>query len=155
VRPYLEATIDNEIFCPHGGLSPSLDTLEHIRELGRTQEVPHEGPMCDLLWSDPDDWCGWGISPRGAGYTFGQDISEQFNQSNGKALLFGTGVTSRLPSSPRHLLRSSPLLPLLSSFPLLSFAPLSSKSSPLLSPPLLCFPARLGACRLLLSFTQL
>ena len=33
--------------------------------------------MCDLLWSDPDDRCGWGISPRGAGYTFGQDISEQ------------------------------------------------------------------------------
>jgi serine/threonine-protein phosphatase 2A catalytic subunit len=40
-------------------------------------QVPHEGPMCDLLWSDPDDRCGWGISPRGAGYTFGQDISEQ------------------------------------------------------------------------------
>jgi len=20
---------------------------------------------CDLLWSDPDDRCGWGISPRG------------------------------------------------------------------------------------------
>lgn len=28
--------------------------------------------MCDLVWSDPDDRCGWGISPRGAGYTFGQ-----------------------------------------------------------------------------------
>ena len=42
-----------------------------------------EGPMCDLLWSDPDDRCGWGISPRGAGYTFGQDISEQFNHTNG------------------------------------------------------------------------
>ena len=28
--------------------------------------------MCDLLWSDPDDRGGWGISPRGAGYTFGQ-----------------------------------------------------------------------------------
>uniref|UniRef100_A0A6U3J8N6 Serine/threonine-protein phosphatase n=1 Tax=Mantoniella antarctica TaxID=81844 RepID=A0A6U3J8N6_9CHLO len=83
----LAATIDNEIFCPHGGLSPSLDTLEHIRELGRTQEVPHEGPMCDLLWSDPDDRCGWGISPRGAGYTFGQDISEQFNHANGLNLI--------------------------------------------------------------------
>lgn len=39
-------------------------------------------PICDLLWSDPDDRCGWGISPRGAGYSFGQDISEQFNHSN-------------------------------------------------------------------------
>lgn len=38
--------------------------------------------MCDLLWSDPDDRGGWGISPRGAGYTFGQDISETFNHAN-------------------------------------------------------------------------
>ena len=44
-----------------------IDTLEHILQLDRVQEVPHEGPMCDLLWSDPDDRCGWGISPRGAG----------------------------------------------------------------------------------------
>ena len=43
--------------------------------------------MCDLLWSDPDERCGWGISPRGAGYTFGQDISEQFNQQNGLMLI--------------------------------------------------------------------
>lgn len=50
-------------------------------------QVPHEGPMCDLLWSDPDDRGGWGISPRGAGYTFGQDISEQFNHSNGLDLI--------------------------------------------------------------------
>jgi len=49
--------------------------------------VPHEGPMCDLLWSDPDDRCGWGISPRGAGYTFGQDISETFNHNNGLTLV--------------------------------------------------------------------
>ena len=25
---------------------------------------------------------GWGISPRGAGYTFGQDITETFNHDN-------------------------------------------------------------------------
>lgn len=43
--------------------------------------------MCDLLWSDPDDRGGWGISPRGAGYTFGQDISETFNHSNGITLI--------------------------------------------------------------------
>ena len=43
--------------------------------------------MCDLLWSDPDDRGGWGISPRGAGYTFGQDISETFNHTNGLTLI--------------------------------------------------------------------
>lgn len=46
-----------------------------------------QGPMCDLLWSDPDDRGGWGISPRGAGYTFGQDISENFNHNNGLTLI--------------------------------------------------------------------
>ena len=43
--------------------------------------------MCDLLWSDPDDRAGWGISPRGAGYTFGQDISETFNHTNNLTLI--------------------------------------------------------------------
>jgi serine/threonine-protein phosphatase 2A catalytic subunit len=67
----LTATVENSFFCLHGGLSPSTDTLDDIRKLDRLQEVPHEGPMCDLLWSDPDERGGWGISPRGAGYTFG------------------------------------------------------------------------------------
>lgn len=79
----LTAVVEHKAFCLHGGLSPSIDTFDHIRSLDRVQEVPHEGPMCDLLWSDPDDRMGWGISPRGAGYTFGQDISEQFNHVNG------------------------------------------------------------------------
>ena len=43
--------------------------------------------MCDLLWSDPDDRRGWGISPRGAGYTFGNDISEMFNHRHVPYLL--------------------------------------------------------------------
>jgi serine/threonine-protein phosphatase 2A catalytic subunit len=63
--------LTSQIFCLHGGLSPSIDTLDQARALDRVQEVPHEGPMCDLVWSDPDDRMGWGISPRGAGYTFG------------------------------------------------------------------------------------
>jgi len=83
----LTAVVENQIFCLHGGLSPSIDTLDHIRALDRIQEVPHEGPMCDLLWSDPDDRCGWGISPRGAGYTFGQDIADQYNHNNNLKLI--------------------------------------------------------------------
>ncbi|XP_074565143.1 serine/threonine-protein phosphatase PP2A-2 catalytic subunit-like [Curcuma longa] len=83
----LTALVESEIFCLHGGLSPSIETLDGIRSFDRVQEVPHEGAMCDLLWSDPDDRCGWGISPRGAGYTFGQDISEQFNHTNNLKLI--------------------------------------------------------------------
>ncbi|XP_030939717.1 serine/threonine-protein phosphatase PP2A-2 catalytic subunit-like [Quercus lobata] len=83
----LTALVESEIFCLHGGLSPSIETLDNVRNFDRVQEVPHEGPMCDLLWSDPDDRCGWGISPRGAGYTFGQDISEQFNHTNNLKLI--------------------------------------------------------------------
>jgi serine/threonine-protein phosphatase 2A catalytic subunit len=83
----LTGLVEKQIFCLHGGLSPSIDSLDHITDHDRIQEVPHEGPMCDLLWSDPDDRCGWGISPRGAGYTFGQDISEQFNHNNGLTLV--------------------------------------------------------------------
>ncbi len=83
----LTAVVEGAIFCLHGGLSPSIDTLDTVRALDRVQEVPHEGAMCDLLWSDPDDRQGWGISPRGAGYTFGQDISEQFNHTNGLKLV--------------------------------------------------------------------
>lgn len=78
----MTALVAGKIFCLHGGLSPSLDTLDQARALDRVQEVPHEGPMCDLVWSDPDDRSGWGISPRGAGYTFGQDVTESFNHHN-------------------------------------------------------------------------
>uniref|UniRef100_A0A672Z1Q9 Serine/threonine-protein phosphatase n=1 Tax=Sphaeramia orbicularis TaxID=375764 RepID=A0A672Z1Q9_9TELE len=78
----LSAIIDGKIFCVHGGLSPSIQTLDQIRTIDRKQEVPHDGPMCDLLWSDPEDTTGWGVSPRGAGYLFGSDVVAQFNAAN-------------------------------------------------------------------------
>ena len=53
-----------------------------IRTIDRKQEVPHDGAMCDLLWSDPEDIKGWGLSPRGAGYLFGGDVCAHFNQTN-------------------------------------------------------------------------
>ena len=73
----MTALVAGKIFCLHGGLSPSIDTLDVARNLERVQEVPHEGPMCDLVWSDPDQRPGWGISPRGAGYTFGVDVTKR------------------------------------------------------------------------------
>ncbi|KAH9499830.1 serine threonine-protein phosphatase [Bulinus truncatus] len=83
----LTALVNGSVFCLHGGLSPSIDSLDHIRVLDRIQEVPHEGPMSDLLWSDPEERDGWGASPRGAGFNFGEDVSEAFNHSNNLTLI--------------------------------------------------------------------
>ena len=80
------ALIDNNILCVHGGLSPLISTMDQvfvfrslwtqISALDRFQEIPHDGAMCDLLWSDPEErpgWEGWNESPRGAGCLFGKD----------------------------------------------------------------------------------
>ncbi|EJP69382.1 hypothetical protein MY5147_005957 [Beauveria neobassiana] len=75
------------VFCVHGGLSPLIDSVDKIRLIDRKQEVPHEGAMCDLLWSDPDDIDGWGLSPRGAGFLFGADIVKVFNHRNDLSLI--------------------------------------------------------------------
>lgn len=75
------------VLCIHGGLSPNFDTLDEIRRIDRKREVPHEGPMADIMWSDPDDIEGWGVSPRGAGYLFGGDVVAKFNHANNLELI--------------------------------------------------------------------
>jgi len=83
----LSALLEERILCVHGGLSPSISTLEQIRGIERKQEVPHDGAMCDLLWSDPEEIEGWGLSPRGAGYLFGGNVVKQFNHANNLELI--------------------------------------------------------------------
>jgi serine/threonine-protein phosphatase 2B catalytic subunit len=43
------------ILCVHGGLSPDIVNLEDIDAIDRRREVPTQGPLCDLLWSDPNE----------------------------------------------------------------------------------------------------
>lgn len=83
----LFAVVDGRAVCVHGGLSPSIHEIDQIRTIDRKQEIPHDGAMCDLLWSDPEDVKGWTISPRGAGYLFGSDIVSQFNHVNNITLI--------------------------------------------------------------------
>ena len=79
----VSAVIDDAIFCVHAGLSPSVLTIEQISVLDRFHEVPPDGALADLVWSDPDTLReGFNQSNRGAGYTFGADIAERFLHVN-------------------------------------------------------------------------
>jgi serine/threonine-protein phosphatase PPG1 len=61
----LSVVIDDRIFCVHGGLSPSIHSIDQIKVVDRFREIPHEGPMADLVWSDPDaEKEDFAISPR-------------------------------------------------------------------------------------------
>lgn len=83
----LSAVIGGSILAVHGGLSPLISSLDQIRAIDRKREAPHEGPMCDLLWSDPEEIEGWGLSPRGAGFQFGADVVTKFLHDNGLSLV--------------------------------------------------------------------
>ena len=83
----LSAVIDGKVLCVHGGLSPDLRTIDQVRTIERVIEIPHEGPFCDLMWSDPEEIEAWSISPRGAGYLFGSRVTLEFNHNNGMELI--------------------------------------------------------------------
>ncbi|PVU97055.1 hypothetical protein BB561_000795 [Smittium simulii] len=83
----IAAIIDGQILCVHGGLSPDLRTLDQMRTIQRCLEIPHEGPFCDLMWSDPEDIDGWAVSPRGAGWLFGARVTDEFNYVNNLKLI--------------------------------------------------------------------
>ncbi|KAK4537350.1 hypothetical protein CDCA_CDCA12G3375 [Cyanidium caldarium] len=73
------AIIDEKIFCCHGGMSPELTSIEQVRRIPRPTDVPDQGLLCDLLWSDPEkDIKGWGENDRGVSYTFGPDVVKRF-----------------------------------------------------------------------------
>lgn len=84
----LACVIEDSVLCVHGGLSPSIGTLDDIRLLNRNEEIPHEGPFCDLMWSDPEsDIEEWAVSQRGAGFVFGGKVATLFNHINGLELI--------------------------------------------------------------------
>ncbi|PUU79157.1 Metallo-dependent phosphatase-like protein [Tuber borchii] len=83
----LAAIIDGSVLCVHGGLSPEIRTLDQIRVVARAQEIPHEGAFCDLVWSDPEEVETWAVSPRGAGWLFGDKVATEFNHVNGLTLI--------------------------------------------------------------------
>ena len=59
-----------------------------IRVIERNCEIPHEGPFCDLMWSDPEDIETWAVSPRGAGWLFGSRVTSEVILSQLKKVSF-------------------------------------------------------------------
>ncbi len=53
----------------------------------RVDSPQEEDPLNDLLWSDPEDIHGWGVSPRGAGWLFGSTVTSEFNRINNLELV--------------------------------------------------------------------
>ncbi|KAH1027164.1 hypothetical protein HUJ05_000724 [Dendroctonus ponderosae] len=77
-----ESLIDDKIFCCHGGLSPDLLHVGQIRNIKRPTDVPVEGLLCDLLWSDPSPDFGWTENDRGVSFSFGPDVVNKFLQKH-------------------------------------------------------------------------
>ncbi len=51
----ISAIVDNYYFCVHAGLSKDIKLVDQINSINRRVEIPEEGPMTDLLWSDPEE----------------------------------------------------------------------------------------------------
>lgn len=80
----IAATINNKIFCIHGGLSPELQDLKQIETIKRPTDIPDTGLLADLLWSDPDSRVKtfsiskWPKNDRGVSYCFGKKHVDYF-----------------------------------------------------------------------------
>ncbi|KAI0788435.1 phosphoprotein phosphatase PPZ [Abortiporus biennis] len=75
----IAAIVASKIFCVHGGLSPSLHSMDDIKRIQRPTDVPDYGLLNDLLWSDPSDTAAdWEDNERGVSYCFGKAIINDF-----------------------------------------------------------------------------
>ena len=84
----IAASIDDKIFMVHGGLSPELKSVEQLQKIQRPTDVPDDGLLCDILWSDPDENAsGWGANDRGVSVTFNETVLKNFLEKNELDLL--------------------------------------------------------------------
>jgi len=85
----ITALIEDNILCMHGGLSKDLNKIEQLNKIARPTEIPDEGLLCDLVWSDPSDELSdnFGENERNISVTFSKNVVEEFTEKNGLDLI--------------------------------------------------------------------
>ena len=77
------ACIDDKILLVHGGISPYLNNINDISRIKRPTDVPEQGLLCDILWSDPfSSLKGWEKNERGISFTFNEKVLTSFLKKN-------------------------------------------------------------------------
>ena len=80
--------LNKKVLVVHGGLfSKDGVKIEDLKKIDRFREIPEEGLMSEMLWSDPCKEMGRMPSKRGVGMSFGPDVAERFLNDNGLDLL--------------------------------------------------------------------
>ena len=85
----ITALIEEKILCMHGGLSKDLINIQQLNKIVRPTEIPDEGLLCDLLWSDPSDEINekFGENDRNVSVTFSDKVVEEFTEENNLDLI--------------------------------------------------------------------
>lgn len=88
VLPF-SAVIQNKILCLHGGISPLLKKNSQLKHIHRPTDIPWDGLLCDLVWSDyvPKQKGFVGNENRGVAVVFGEEELKKFLDNNGFELL--------------------------------------------------------------------
>lgn len=84
----IAAVIGNTYFCVHGGITPTLTSVDQVRTITRPADASYKGFLADLLWSDPntsvDDW---GPNDRGDTVCWNVGPARAFLEANGLQML--------------------------------------------------------------------
>ena len=85
----ISALINENILCMHGGLSKDLQNIEQINKILRPTDIPNEGLLCDILWSDPNESLNedFGSNERNISVTFSKDVVKNFLEKNNLDLI--------------------------------------------------------------------
>ena len=85
----ISALINENILCMHGGLSKDLQNFEQINKILRPTDIPNEGLLCDILWSDPNESLNedFGSNERNISVTFSKDVVKNFLEKNNLDLI--------------------------------------------------------------------